>query len=186
MNSSSISYEWYGIISGDEIQQGDFLDLFPIPSYPMDTPIIEEQRENFSYETKMISYNVVVMTQSCDITKFEEKQIYDKMITLCARYDFKKQFGSKGKWNELVNGRLIGVHLLSECTIEGYELDYQVVALSEIFTVPYGYVKKYAEAQGNRLRLLPPYREQLSQAFARNFMRVGLPLDLPREYPYKE
>lgn len=28
------------------------------------------------------------------------------------------------------------------------------------------------------LRLLPPYREHLSQAFARYFMRVGLPQDL--------
>ncbi len=27
-----------------------------------------------------------------------------------------------------------------------------------------------------RLRLLPPYREHLSQAFARFFMRVGLPV----------
>jgi hypothetical protein len=32
---------------------------------------------------------------------------------------------------------------------------------------------------GRRLRLLPPYREHLSQAFARFFMRVGLPVDIP-------
>jgi hypothetical protein len=30
-----------------------------------------------------------------------------------------------------------------------------------------------------RLRLLPPYREHLSQSFARFFMRVGLPVDIP-------
>ena len=30
-----------------------------------------------------------------------------------------------------------------------------------------------------RLRLLPPYREHLSQSFARFFMRVGLPIDTP-------
>jgi hypothetical protein len=30
-------------------------------------------------------------------------------------------------------------------------------------------------------RLLPPYREHLSQSFARYFMRVGLPVDIPRE-----
>jgi hypothetical protein len=27
--------------------------------------------------------------------------------------------------------------------------------------------------------LLPPYREHLSQAFARFFMRVGLPVEVP-------
>ena len=32
------------------------------------------------------------------------------------------------------------------------------------------------------LRLLPPYGEHLSQAFARFFMRVGLPVDIP---PFK-
>lgn len=32
-----------------------------------------------------------------------------------------------------------------------------------------------------RIRLLPPYREHLSQAFARYFMRVGLPQDIAIE-----
>jgi hypothetical protein len=31
-----------------------------------------------------------------------------------------------------------------------------------------------------RIRLLPPYREHLSQAFARHFMRVGLPSGIPQ------
>jgi len=31
----------------------------------------------------------------------------------------------------------------------------------------------------NRLRLLPPDREHLAQAFARFFMRAGLPIDIP-------
>ncbi len=31
----------------------------------------------------------------------------------------------------------------------------------------------------SRLRLLPPYREHLAQGFARFFMRVGLPVDIP-------
>ena len=32
-----------------------------------------------------------------------------------------------------------------------------------------------------RKRLLPPYREHLSQSFARYFMRVGLPTDIPAD-----
>jgi hypothetical protein len=40
-------------------------------------------------------------------------------------------------------------------------------------------VREFANAAGHRLRLLPPYREHLSQAFARLFMRVGLPADIP-------
>jgi hypothetical protein len=40
-------------------------------------------------------------------------------------------------------------------------------------------VREFAHQMGDRLRLLPPYREHLSQAFARLFMRVGLPADIP-------
>ena len=38
-----------------------------------------------------------------------------------------------------------------------------------------------ARRLGNRLRLCPPYREHLAQSFARFFMRVGLPIDIPEE-----
>ena len=40
-------------------------------------------------------------------------------------------------------------------------------------------VRELAASQGPRLRLNPPYREHLAQAFARFFMRVGLPVDIP-------
>jgi len=42
------------------------------------------------------------------------------------------------------------------------------------------FIKLHLRKQGNRLRLLPPYREHLAQAFARFFMRVGLPADIPK------
>jgi hypothetical protein len=46
----------------------------------------------------------------------------------------------------------------------------------DIFTVPRSFLEALLqEQQLPRLRLLPPYREHLSQAFARFFMRVGLP-----------
>ena len=43
------------------------------------------------------------------------------------------------------------------------------------------YLKAFTITQAHRLRLLPPYREHLSQAFARYFMRVGLPVDIDKE-----
>ena len=36
----------------------------------------------------------------------------------------------------------------------------------------------YVKCNDGLVTLLPPYREHLSQAFARFFMRVGLPLDI--------
>jgi hypothetical protein len=51
--------------------------------------------------------------------------------------------------------------------------------------VPLGYVKEIARQKGNRIRMLPPYREYLAQAFAWQFMRIGLPIDIPKNYPYQ-
>ena len=56
---------------------------------------------------------------------------------------------------------------------------------SELFELgrdPGELANRYAGERGQRLRLLPPYREHLGQAFARYFMRVGLPVDIP---PFK-
>jgi hypothetical protein len=39
------------------------------------------------------------------------------------------------------------------------------------------YVSAFAESAGDRIRMKSPYREQLSPAFGRCFVRVGLPHD---------
>ncbi|MCS6860043.1 MAG: hypothetical protein NZT92_06970 [Abditibacteriales bacterium] len=55
----------------------------------------------------------------------------------------------------------------------------RVVDFRRVYTLPKAFVRNFAAAQGKRLRPLPPYREHLAQAFARFFMRVGLPVDIP-------
>ena len=69
--------------------------------------------------------------------------------------------------------------MLNKCTIEGFiSPEVRVVSFRQIYSVPLDYLRERAK-QRPRLRLLPPYREQLAQAFARYFMRVGLPIDIP-------
>lgn len=60
-------------------------------------------------------------------------------------------------------------------------MDLSVVEFHRIYALPKEYLKAVALSAGFRLRLLPPYREHLSQAFARYFMRVGLPIDIPKD-----
>jgi hypothetical protein len=55
----------------------------------------------------------------------------------------------------------------------------RIVDFRRIYSLPLTFVRKRAARTGAGLRLLPPYREHLSQAFARYFMRVGLPRDIP-------
>jgi len=56
-----------------------------------------------------------------------------------------------------------------------------IVDFHEVYTAPTNVVREFALRTGKRLRLLPPYREHLAQAFARFFMRVGLPVDIAAE-----
>jgi len=44
--------------------------------------------------------------------------------------------------------------------------------------LPLQYFRAFAAGAGERVRLSPSYREHLAQAFARFFMRVGLPVDI--------
>jgi hypothetical protein len=54
-----------------------------------------------------------------------------------------------------------------------------VVDFGEIYGLPPAYLKQRARDLGPRWRLASPFLEHFSQAFARYFMRVGLPSSIP-------
>ena len=70
-------------------------------------------------------------------------------------------------------------HLLDQEPEAG--LAFSLVDFHRIYSAPKTYLLELARNQIPRIRLCPPYREHLSQAFARYFMRVGLPADI-REF----
>ena len=75
-------------------------------------------------------------------------------------------------------GRLPAFHVLAASAITGFEREVRVIDFRRVYSLPVSFVRSRAKA-AKRLRLLPPYREHLSQSFARFFMRVGLPIDIP-------
>jgi hypothetical protein len=133
-----------------------------------------------NYETNIETYNVVVMSQSCDLL---QKKV--ELVLVCPYWsleDFaeKQEILKSGRGkNALRRGEIIGHHLLNKCEIPQYETGYLVVDFRVVFSVPIEIILKLARSNGKRIRLLPPYRENLSQAFARFIMRVGLPDDIP-------
>ncbi len=52
--------------------------------------------------------------------------------------------------------------------------DWLIVDFHHLFSLPKPYLEDVAEQQGERLRLVAPYREHVAQSFARYMMRVGL------------
>lgn len=186
MNKGGDEYPWYATIEGkSSLAQGDLLDGFPILALPdLKADELIERAKNARHEKFRVGsdydlYDLVVVTQTCDFLKFKDAD----PVIMCPRWDY-REYEHKGgglNWGWLIRGKYVSFHPLNRCIIDDHKFDYQIVDLRTIFAVRFSFVRQFAELQEERIRLLPPYREHLGQAFARQFMRVGLPIDLPRE-----
>ncbi len=170
-------YPCYDFVEGAEILQGDLLDGCPVVIPTVDTAEEIEAHEG-ELTAYIDNYNVVVMSQSCDLK-------YDKvdLVLVCPVWSYEalaEKYGHLRKSEvrvELQRGNLPGYHLIRECTLEQSYRSVSVVDFRNVYSLPHDFLKRFAEQQGRRVRLMPPYREHLAQAFARFFMRVGLPVD---------
>jgi hypothetical protein len=168
-------YPWYEIVDGSEdLSQGDFIKECPIATPPSD--ISGEEAE-----VRIKNYDVVVMSQSCDLVQDKIDLVLVCPVWPLTEFGEKNTYyrGTEGK-EALRRGYLPGYHLLNKCEINGFETELLVVDFRSVYSVPFDFILELARQRGKRLRILPPYREHLSQAFARFFMRVGLPVDIPQ------
>jgi hypothetical protein len=128
--------------------------------------------------------DAIVLSQSCDLAIRADGQSEATDVLLCPVYtrsDLASHptFGRDVIWEEVRKGRRPFYHVLNACELPGFERDFVLLDFHAIYTLSVRLVREFAVRAGDRLRLLPPYREHLSQAFARLFMRVGLPTDVP-------
>jgi len=167
-------YPWYDVIDGDEVlMQGDLINTCPvlIPTSSL--------REN-DISARVVEYDVIILSQSCDLAHRKLDLVLVSPVWTISELESKSDFFKSRKGKEsLRQGNISGYHLLDRCRLEGFENDYLVVDFRNVYGVPLGFITDLAKDRDKRLRLLPPYREHLSQAFARFFMRVGLPVDIP-------
>ena len=165
------NYPWYTLVDKQgEIRQGDL-----IYSCHIIIPI-SDIHTGSGQKAEVQVRDAIVMSQSCDI---EQKNI--DLVLVCpfvplSDFDHELARSARGK-EKFRQGNLPGYHLLNKCDIEGFKTDFLVVDFRNLFVVPLTYL---SQKTGPRIRLLPPYREHLSQAFARFFMRVGLPVNIPK------
>jgi len=168
-------YPWYDLVTGDSLAQGDILEACRVFLPPANIDLPEPSGASIGFEER----DAIVMTQSCDL---EHANVTE--VVLCLIWYSRElqtgPFKNPAQGLEHVRlGRLNGFHLLNKCDIADHVRPFRVVDFRRTFSLPLDYVKGFARKESPRLRLLPPYREHLSQAFARFFMRVGLPTDIP-------
>lgn len=176
-----MEYPWYTVIENtDELLQGDLVPECPIVIPPASV----KEDENPVVEIKLI--DSIVLSQSCDLTNDNVE-----IVLVCPYYSLKTFLSSlpsdKTSTNKAVTktidnlrkGFFPSYHLLDK--YDTFIHDYQVVGFRNVYGIQYETLKNICKNIKVRIRLLPPYREHLSQSFARYFMRVGLPQDIKIE-----
>ena len=176
-----MTYPWYCKVNGDDLEQGDILEHFPVFSPPSGLTLntVEEQDARFTWSPQ----NVIIVSQSCDLVKGREKITEVVFCAVWNRSELTEGHLSTDKGMEDARrGQLPAHHVLNECELPLAKREVRVVDFRYVYALPVKFSREFASKAANRIRLLPPYREHLSQAFARYFMRVGLPTDIP---PFK-
>jgi len=159
---------WWTSVEGRNLAQGDLLTDCNIPIFAgMEGDPVEE------YVT---SARLIVMTQSCDLENGKAK-----FVSLCPIHsiiefeDSNPNYKKPRAWEVVRKGNVAALYLLSSPSNPESNRDCMVVDFGQIISLPIEYLSNHAESLGNRYRLSSPYLEHFSQAFARFFMRVGLP-----------
>ena len=167
--------DWSRVFDGPQLlplAQGDFLPDCGVPVVPND----------FDAERKVqVGHaDLIVITQTCDLANGKAA-----MVALCRAYTLQKYeelipaVAKKGRWEEIRQSRREGLHLLGGRDNPDDNRQAILVDFHEIHSLPVGYLRRHAEQLGPRDRLQSPFLEHFSQAFARFFMRVGLPSAIP-------
>lgn len=174
-----MSESWWIKTNGSTLAQGD---LLPNCLMPVFTGIFR-QAIGQPIEEVINSARLIVVTQSCDL---ENEKI--DFVALCPIHtlaefeDANPEFSNQRRWEEVRKGRIEGLHLLSSPNDPDDNRSAYVVDFGHIVSIPLSYLSEHAESLGDRWRLNSPFLEHFSQAFARFFMRVGLPSLIP---PFK-
>lgn len=176
--TEALGYPWFSVVRGAELAQGDLMLGCPRFALPADA----SRADNVVLTRE--SVDAVVLTQSCDLAVRADGGCEATDVLLCAVYfkgDLKDHpaFRKWETWEEVRKGRRPFFHVLDSCQLPGHEGDFCLVDFHSIFTLNIALLRDFAATGGDRLRLMPPYREHLSQSLARTFMRVGLPTDIP-------
>ena len=180
---------WYDLVqSGEPVTQGDIILGCPILNWLPSSSAIPLTGVSLKDYADAFTEDVIVMTQACDL---EHRKVQN--VVLCPHLSLsafraswqrwmesRNQSPSEKAWKSLCSDIMAGYvwnqTMIDASTDQRLPMETRVVDFHEVFTLPRTFLESWLQQSGDqRLRLRPPYREHLSQAFARFFMRVGLP-----------
>jgi hypothetical protein len=195
-------YPWYSEVSSDSpLTQGDIIEACPVVVFRSTLDLsgvtdLEGLLTALQPSVGLEQVRVIVMTQACDL---EHQKV--RSVILCPVYHLSEyrayweeaerrdnQNPTPKAWSkhtaQIKDGMVWNLTMLAqrdgnEQAGDEISIPPLIVDFHEIFSLPIDFLATWVTiSRSRRLRLRPPYREHLSQAFARFFMRVGLPLEI--------
>lgn len=167
--------EWYNLKQENlPLEQGDIIK---------DTKVIVSSYELLKGQTNeanVATHDVIILSQSCDLQHVGKTN----WVMVARLLDVHELFpvlsnSAKSKINTIIKGYVPNYHMIECCKIQGHEFDQKIIDFREVFSVPIQYMRELAsEKIDGIVTLNSPYKEHLSQAYARFFMRVGLPTNI--------
>jgi len=172
--------DWFEVTEGFNLLQGDVLPNCPrfVPDGELKWPIPAESRLGLRADL----IDLIVLTQSCDLENNKVEEVLLARVVAwpdVVRDEVRRgnETIKSGKFRkQLIEGAIPALSLLHKREQEP-RLAWSVVAFHWLSTLPKPFLSSFAASLSPRPRLRSPYREHLAQAFARYFMRVGLPHD---------
>lgn len=172
---------FWSAITGPRLAQGDLLTRCSVAIVSANVEQVLQSGAQLDFRIEL--GDLVVMTQSCDLENNKAPLVACCPIHTLQRFEeFSPKFKKTGAWESVRQGRQEGLHLLASPTQPENNSAALVVDFRTIYSLPVEYLSGHANALGQRWRLRSPYLEHFSQAFARFFMRVGLPSSI---LPYR-
>jgi hypothetical protein len=190
---------WYEIVPAeDRITQGDLVLDCPIlgwdPNHLPELSRTEDGSEEVLHQfVRTVRADLVVMTQACDLehnkvanvvlcphlTLSEYRSLWAEAMTRLGQNPSEKAW--RRACDDIANGYVWNQAFLNGWHDGGLATEHRIVEFHEVYTLPRALLESIlAQRKQPRLRVRPPYREHLSQAFARFFMRGGLPTPLDK------
>jgi hypothetical protein len=186
------SEPWYEVAPAEAgLTQGDIILRCPVLSWGSGQNVtVARQGDEERLKDHVAAYraDVVVMTQACDLEHGKVRN-----VVLCPHRPISEvriaweawmrgmgQNPSAKAWRryceDVADGYVWNQVFLNRFPEEAGVTALRIVDFHEVYTIPREFLESLLRQRNeSRLRLRPPYREHLSQAFARFFMRVGLP-----------
>ncbi|MCP4967989.1 MAG: hypothetical protein GY926_22490 [bacterium] len=175
--------DWWTATTDSAFEQGDLFTNVQI----YETSIAEAPTADkpAKVEVKASLIDAIIVTQTFDLANTKATEVL--IARVLPWKDFAEAQYQAGNTSVISKGYIENVRrgYIPPLTILASRdarppLPWSIVDFRELTTVPRSLLAHHIQQPGSkqRLRLMPPYKEHFAQAFARYFMRVGLPHDV--------